>query len=336
MIKRFLLFLGPERARFLFLLLTGTGLASLLLNVIAEGNAWVPTVQTILALSFLLITSFVIGARLDPFQRGRWAAILAPALGAIILGVTVLPNLLLPLLGGALGWVAAGAFLFQGAGRMEYQKAVKALRKDRYEEAAEIMDRLINVEPKVAQHYRFRAEIYRLWGKLDRAKRDYRKMADIAGDNVLKAVAYNGLAEVGLQEQKYADAREAALRAYELAPDEWVTPYNLGMIEDRLKNAPAALEYLNKALALNVPDARHRLLINLYIARAHSRLNQTDEAEQAVKELRKLRGGLNEWQIILQSDSATVLRAVLAADIEAAQALVAGTMNVQALANASV
>lgn len=334
MIRRFLLFLGPERARWLFLLIGGTGTASLVLNALVDEYDWVTNVQNFLVLAAILGASFIIGQRLDPQDRGRWAAILAPAVGALILGVTVLQQFFLPLLGAAIGWIAAGLFIFRGRGSMEIQKAVKHLRRDEYEEAVKVMDGLIKTEPNVATHYRFRAEILRLWGKLDRAKRDYRKMSEVAKDDFLKAVAYNGLAEVELQAGKYHDARDAALAAYKLAPSEWVTPYNLGMIEDRLANAQSAIDYLEQAIARKVPDERHRLLIYFYLVRAYSRLNQTEPAERALKELRKLRGGLKEWQTILKSAQATTLREVLAEDVAAAEQVMDGDLTLSALREA--
>lgn len=335
MIKRFLLFLGPERARWLFLLLAGTGTASLILNAFVDQYDWVTNVQNLLVLALIIGASFIIGQRLDPMERGRWITILAPAVGAVLLGLTVLPQLFLPLLGAAIGWIAAAMFLFRGRGQMEIQKAVKHLRKDEYEDAVKVMDGLIKVEPHEPTHYRFRAEILRLWGKLDRAKRDYRKMAEVAKTDYLKAVAYNGLAEVELQAGKYDEAREAALEAYRLAPNEWVTSYNLGMIEDRLVNADAAVKYLEEALAVKVPDARHRLLIYFYLTRAYSRLNEREKAAEMVKELRKLRGGLHEWQTILKSAQATTLRDVLEDDIQTAEQLIDGRLDVAAMIEAS-
>ena len=114
---------------------------------------------------------------------------------------------------------------------MEYQQAVKHLRKSEYAEAVKSMDSLIKQEPRDPNHYRFRAELLRLWGKLDRAKKDYQRMTEL---DPKSAVGYNGLAEVYLQAGDYDDALEAGQRAAELAPDEWVALYNLGMIEDRL------------------------------------------------------------------------------------------------------
>ncbi|GAB4508516.1 MAG: hypothetical protein OHK0046_01190 [Anaerolineae bacterium] len=329
MFKQFQLFLGQERLRALVLLLGLTGLFSLILNTVVEDYDWVRPAQTILAFVFLIGAAIIIGTRLDPFERGRWASLLVPALGAVALGAFVIPQYLGLLVGASIGWVVAGIFIFRPRGPMAYQQAVKHLRRSEYADAVKVMDEVIKDDPNQPNHYRFRAEILRLWGKLDRARRDYEKMIQIDPES---AVAYNGLAEVLLQAGQYAQAQTAALKAYELAPDEWVAAYNLGMIEDRLGDAPNALRHLDLALNTKVPDARHRLLIHFYRARAHARLGDFEAARAAVEIIKKQRGGLNEWQMILESEQAETLRAVLAADIQAAEALVNDEMTVEALA----
>jgi tetratricopeptide (TPR) repeat protein len=241
----------------------------------------------------------------------------------------VLPNLLLPLTGAALGWIVAGLFLFRSRGPMEYQKAVRHLRRNEYEEAVKAMDGLIKSEPDEPNHYRFRAELLRLWGKLDRARRDYARIIELEPDS---AVAYNGLAEVSLQSGDYERALDAAFKAAELAPDEWVALYNLGMIEDRLSHSADAITHLEKALLLKVPDVRHRLLIHLYLARAYVRSDDLTSAEEQLKAMKKYRGGLEEWQKILDNEQASTLRAVLGADVRTAQDLVDGKLALAALA----
>ncbi len=324
---RFALFLGPARLRALFLLIAGTGLVSLILNAF-EGD-WVIPVQTGLVLVAIVGAGIIIGGRLDPGERGRWVGILLPAIGAVILAMTVLPQFALPLTGAAAGWIVAGAFLFRARAPMEYQKAVKHLRKSEYAEAVKTMDILIKSEPRDPNHYRFRAELLRLWGKLDKARKDYQRMTEL---DPKSAVAFNGLAEVYLQSGDFDPALEAAQRAAELAPDEWVAYYNLGMIEDRLERSADVIEHLERALALKVPDARHRVLMYLYIARANARLGNAAAADDALKQIRKHKNGLEEWQKILESDQAETLRAVLGEDVAVAAELARGKADVMALA----
>lgn len=324
--ERFTLFLGPARLRALFVVIASTGLLSLMLNAVQ--GMWVTAAQSLLFIIMLVGAAVIILGKMDAEDRGHWLAVLAPAVGALILAITVLPQYALVLVGAAAGWIVAGLFFFRSRAPMEYQAAVKSLRKGEYAEAVKAMDGLIKREPKVAEHYRFRAELLRVWGKLDRAKRDYAKMAEIEPKS---AVAYNGLAEVDLQAGNYDAALDAGKRAVKLAPDEWVALYNLGMIEDRLERSADAVDHLNKALALKVPDARHRLLIYLYLARAYARLGDSAAAQDAVIQVRKHKNGLEEWQKILESDQADTLRAVLGGDVEAAGELAAGRLDVMAL-----
>ena len=310
MLKRFSIFLGTTRLQILFILFGATGFISLALNAVDE--EWVPAVQSLMVLIFLVGAGLVIGSRLESYERGRWLAILVPAFGLVFLGVIALPQLQVLFLGGAMGWIIAAMFLFRTRGAMEYKNAIKHLRRDEYSDAVSEMDSLIKQQPDVLNHYRFRAEILRLWGKLDRARRDYETMIKIDPES---ALGYNGLAEVDLQSKRYSTAHESALKAFELAPDEWVAAYNLGMIEDRLGDSQATVDHLTHALNMKVRDARHRLLIHLYFIRAYQRLNKPDLAQEHLLQLKKNESGLSEWQTILQSPQAGTLRAVIAEDI---------------------
>ncbi|MFN8375996.1 MAG: tetratricopeptide repeat protein [Anaerolineae bacterium] len=327
MIKRFQNFLGPERSRALFLLLASTGLMSLILNAVSA--EWVRPVQTLLALAFVVGAAVIIIGRLPGEERGRWYAISAPAIGLVLIGLLLVPEYLLLTLGLAVGWVIAGSLLFRARAPMQYQKAVKHLRKNEYADAVKVLDDLIKEEPNNVQHYDFRARLFRVWGKLDRAKRDYKKITEIAPDLV---AGYNALSEVYLQTSEYALALEAAEKAAELAPKQWVAFYNLGMIEDRLGQSEAVIEHLSRALALKVDDARHRLLIHLYLARAYSRLKDMSAAQTEIAAIKQHRNGLKDWQTLMASDQAETLRAVLGADVKTAQEVADGQRDAASLA----
>jgi tetratricopeptide (TPR) repeat protein len=329
MIKRVQLFLGPARSRAFVVWFGVTGLANLILNSMVSEYAWVRPVQTVLVIVFLVGVGVIFGGRMEPGERGRWFGILLPAVVALLIAVFIAPQLGGVLIGGALGWVVAGLFLSRSRMPIQYKEAVRHLRKNEYAEAVKVMDGVIKDEPDEPNHYRFRAEVLRIWGKLDRATRDYQKMTKLAPDS---ALAYNGLAEVYLQNRDYQNALEAAQKANQLAPGDWVTYYNLGMIEDRLGQSSAVIEHLQQALAYKVKDVRHRALIHFYLARAYSRLNQSEAAQEQVQALKKLVTGLEEWQTILNSDQAETLRAVLGEDVKAAQALVDGQLNFAELA----
>jgi tetratricopeptide (TPR) repeat protein len=326
------LFLGTSRLWLLIGLFIGTGILSAVFGKI-EGD-WVTTAQTVLVLSFLAIAVVVVLGRMEGDTRYRWGAILAPAIGILGLAALFFPQYVTAALGAAVGWIVAGIFIFSRSREpLQYKEAIRAFRKNDYETAVKAMDAIIKTEPKTAHHYRFRAEILRVWEKYDRAHRDYEMMVKLAPDDVTKAVAYNGLAEVDLQVGKLDSARKAAQQAYDLAPDEWVAAYNLGMIQDRQGDSSGAIASLSQALKAKIPDARHRLLIYLYLARAYSRQGDTPAAEQAIASLKKQKNGLREWETIMQSDQAQTLRDVMAQDIETARKLVSGALGSAALAN---
>jgi tetratricopeptide (TPR) repeat protein len=208
---------------------------------------------------------------------------------------------------------------------IKYREAVKHLRKNEYDRAASVMDEVISADPKHLQHYKFRAEIFRLAGKLKLAIRDYQKITEL---DPKSAIGFNGLAEVYLQSKDFRRAHDAALQANNLSSNDWVTLYNLGLIEDRLKDSVAAIAHLKQALALNVSDSRHRLLINLYLLRAYGRLERQDEAQDALKALGRDIAGLEEWRTILASDQANTLREVIGDDVQTAFELVNGDLSV--------
>lgn len=328
MIKRLQIFLGPSMTRAFIAWFALTGFVSLVLNSMVSQYDWVRPVQSLIVLLFILGTVLIFGSRLPPGERGRWVGILLPAFIALLLAVFVLPQFAIVLIGGGLGWIVVSMLLGRNQMPVEYREAVKHLRKSEYDKAAKVMDQIINAQPAQPNHYRFRAEIYRLWGKIKLAIRDYQKMAEIEPRS---PVAYNGLAEVYLQNGDYDKAQEAANKASQLAPGDWVTYYNLGMIEDRLKESDQVIGHLKKALALKANDKRHLLLIHLYLARAYSRSGQMTEAENEIKSLKKYVTGLEEWQTILESDQAETLRKVIGQDVELALGLVDGSRTVASL-----
>ncbi|MXX49656.1 MAG: tetratricopeptide repeat protein [Chloroflexi bacterium] len=321
MLKRLRIFLSPRNFRLLLGLLAATGLASLALTVIGGDQGWAVALQSLLLLVFLVGAAGLFLSRLPSEERKRWLGLALPALLAMLIGSLVAPQLGGLFLGAGLGWIVAGMFIFRRAGSVHVKTAVKAMRKQDYKAAIAAMDAQIREEPRKAEHYRFRAELHRLAGRLSPARKNYQRMIELEPGS---AVAHNGLAEVELQAGRYPQAAKAARQAQELAPDEWVAAYNLGMIEDRLQDSRAVIRHLEAALAAKIPDSRHRLLAHLYLWRAHTRLDDAAAAEAALASLRRERAGQEEWQVIMSADEAQALRAVLADDIKQARQLIAG------------
>jgi Tetratricopeptide repeat len=330
MFKRFQIFLGPRNFKVFIALFAITGLGSLILNAIIDQYDWVAPAQTWLVVAFLIGASYLILSRLPAEERKRWLGVIIPAVIAIIMGSTFFPQITGLFVGAGIGWIVAGIFVFNSFGAPQhYKKAIKAMRKQEYDVAIEAVTELIKQEPNQPEHYRFRAELFRLWGKLKMARKDYLKMAELDNES---AVAYNGLAEVDLQARNFKKALDAAQKAHELAPDEWVAVYNLGMIEDRMKESELAVEHLNQAIELKIPDSRHRLLVHLYRARAYMRLGDESAASQAFDAMKREKSGLEEWQVIMSADEAKALRDVLQSDIDLATALIDGDKALSALA----
>ncbi|GEM_PF-256660 len=332
------LFLGAERIRVLAALFIVTGVLSAMLGVVKAD--WVIVAQTVLILIFLVGAAITIIGRMEGDARYRWGATIAPAIIAVAIGLLVVPQYLPIALGAAAGWLLAGVFIFgRSRAPIQYKEAVKAMRKQDYAAAIKSMNEIIRLEPKDMNHYRFRADLFRLWGKLEKAEDDYIKITQLAmadDQREMFALGLNGMAEVQVQRGHFENALPSAQKAFEMAPTQWVAAYNLGMIKDRLSDSAGVIDSLQKALALKVPDVRHRLLAYLYLARAYSRQGDMTQAEAMANELRRQRTGLEEWEVILKSDQANVLRDVMAADIEVARQLYDKTLTVQQLAEVTL
>ncbi len=323
--------LGAGRFWFLIGAFVVTGIASVILTFVNQPG--IEVFQNVLAFGFLLTAVFVVGSRMDWQQRLTGLALMAPALGLILLALLFFPQYQAAAFGGAVGWVLVGAFIFgRNQAPIQYRDAVKALRKNDFKSAVQAMDELIRAEPDVVKHYRFRARLLRLWNKPGRARRDYQTMIEKSDVPALLAEAYNELSELELQVKNYEAALAAAEQAAAYLPNEWVTHYNIGMIHDRLHNSPQAIASLDTAIEQKIPDSRHRLLVYLWQARAYTRLKQLDAAQAAVARMENEYKGLEEWGKILKDEQAAVLRDALAADVELARKLLKEDLPVASLA----
>jgi tetratricopeptide (TPR) repeat protein len=330
-LERFRNFLGEGRFWMLVGLLVTTGIASLILAIINYEQTI--TTQTILALGAIVGTALIIGSRISGEQRIHWLAILAPSLGMVVLALLFFPQYLLAASGAAVGWIVAGMMIFgRRNAPMQYREAIKSMRKGDYKAAVATLDSLIKTEPDNPAHYRLRGRVLRLWGKTGRARHDYEAMIKYSTNDGIKAEAYNELSELELQAKNYEKALESAQNAADLLPNDWVAAYNLGMIQDRLGQAEATVESLQRALDAKVKDARHRLLIHLWMTRAYSRLGESEKAKATLANLKKERKSLDEWHQILEVEEAAELRNVLGEDVALAQKLVDDEIEVMQIA----
>jgi len=268
--------------------------------------------------AFIAVLGLMLSTRLTGQARQRLWITLGPGLALLGLGV-LLPPLALFFGGGGLGWMLAGQFVLRGSVRMEYQSAVKHMRKGEYDEALAVMDQLIRAEPNAAEHYRFRAELFRLAGKPQKALSDYRRVVELAPDSIN---GYAGLAETTVLLGKFDEAREYARQALMHDRGGWMAAYNLGMIEDRRMAPQDAVSYLEQALEAQIPHVRYRLMARLWLARNYARLGRTEDAKHAAARLHKESKGLREWETIMQSEEAASLRGLLADDVALARQMI--------------
>jgi tetratricopeptide (TPR) repeat protein len=320
--------LGPTRARIIFFLVALTGLGSLALNAVGQNAGWIAPVQASLLTVFLFGASLTVLSCFSPDQRRQFALVIFPAIGALSLGL-FFPSLMPFFWPVGIGWLLISLIAVRGRVRREYQAAIKHMRKGEYHKAIEVASGLIEAEPENADHRRFRAELYRLAGQIRKARGDYEKVIVLMPDS---GVGYNGLAEVYLQDGEFEPALPYAKQALEREPDDWIAPYNLGMIEDRLNLWADSARHLELALKVGVPDSRHRLLIYLWLARACYRQGKVAEAEAELQKMSRERTGLHEWRTIFENQEAAVLRNVLLGDVQLAERLAAGDAALDALA----
>jgi tetratricopeptide (TPR) repeat protein len=248
-------------------------------------------------------------------------------LGLLLILALLLPRQAVLFAGAAAGWALAVTFIFRSRERMDYQKAVWHMRRGEYSQAIKVMDRLIDSKADSSDHHLFRANLYLLDKDLREAESDYQWVIE---HHPASRDGYIGLAEIALQRGDYHRARKHASAALERDTNGWAAAYNLGLIEDRLRDSEAVIDHLQTALTSGLPD-RYQLLARLWLARNYHRLGRDDLAEKEIALLRKEKKGLREWQVILDSDQGTVLRDLLERDVKLAQELLESRVTLAAL-----
>lgn len=313
--------LGRRNFRLLVGLLVATGLTSLILQIAFPVESWSLMLQTGLVLIFVGGAVWLVGSRVSSETRRRMLITVLPAMGAVALGL-IIPDMLRLFLGAALGWLLTAQLLMRNTEKREYKLAIRAMRQKDYAKAIETMSHLIKQEARVPEHYQFRAQLYRLNNDLKRARRDYEKIVELAPET---GIGQNGLAELSLQMGDLEAARHWGQQAYERAPDDWVSLYNLGMVAERQHDDSAAITYLTRALEMKLPDSRYRLLTKFWLTRAYFRQGNMEKMQESLRDLQKEKAGLRDWKIIMESDeAAATIRQLLAGDIQQAEALING------------
>lgn len=327
MLRAFAQWLGPRWTAALIGLASVALAGGIALRIAYPDAAWRPAAQ--IALIWLAFAGLGVALlmRVSPARRGRVLLAFAPGL-ALIAGGIVAPGLAVFFVGAGIGWMAATQLALRSPTNMTYQTAVRHLHRSEIPEAIAVMDGLIKDQPGDAEHHRFRAELHRLNGALDRARRDYERAVKLAPD---APSGYLGLAELSVQQGKLDRACDYAEQALARDPSGWPAAYNLGLIADRQGDAAEAILYLERALRARIPDRRHRLLAELWLARAYMRRGQLATARQHVAALSKQSGALDEWRVVLASEQAAPLRDLLTDDLDLAARLIDGTAPLEAL-----
>src|SRR5262245_4992506 len=122
-IRRVIDWLGPTRARLIFLMLASTGSLSLMLNAVntkEHPDAWVTPVQSGLLVAFLVGAAITVITRFAPDTRRQAVLIVGPALVAVSLGI-LFPSLILFFLPVGLGWMFIAPIAMRGRVSKEYR-----------------------------------------------------------------------------------------------------------------------------------------------------------------------------------------------------------------------
>jgi tetratricopeptide (TPR) repeat protein len=243
---------------------------------------------------------------------------LIAGLGLLLILALLLPGQAVLFAGAAAGWVLVALFVFRSRERMDYQRAVRHMRRGEYRQAIRVMDKLIDSEVDSLDHRLFRANLHLLDKDLSRVEADYQWVVE---HHPAAHDGYIGLAEIAMQRGDYPQARKHAMAALERDSGGWVAAYNLGLIEDRLGASEAAIDHLQTALTSGLPD-RYQPLARLWLARSYHRLGRDAAAAKQIALLRQEKKGLREWQAILDSDQGAVLRHLFEEDVRLAQQLI--------------
>lgn len=310
--------LGPDGIRTLIGALVATGISSTLIGTVADG-AWVITIQSLLALSFLATATVVIGTRMGPYGQRRLFFTLLPALGIAAIA-TIAPVQFAPfILGGAFGWVLAAQFFVREETVMEYKVAVRHMRNQEYQDAIKSVSQLVRAEPDVIEHLDFRARLFQLDEQVKNAVRDYEKITELNPDDPR---GYSGLAGIYVQQGEFEQAQHYSQLAFERSDSSPAMLHDLALIEDRLGNSQAVINHIDNAIESGLRESRLLLLGYLWQARAYHHLDQIEDAEAALQRVAQQKRGFKEWKQIIADPQSDAVRHIYADDIKLAERVV--------------
>ena len=151
--------LGNTQGRVMVGVLILTGMASLFMGAFFASAAWAVPAQVILAMTFVLSIGVIYT---PPDGRLRLLAGAAPAVGAILIGLFLLPQWLPLLVGAGAGWFIAAMSLFRQQTSPEVMRAIRKMRRGEYKDAITEIEAVIKRDKPGA--YRLRGMIFRIDG----------------------------------------------------------------------------------------------------------------------------------------------------------------------------
>lgn len=323
MLRDFRNWLGPERVQIIVGTLIFTGLASIALGLLVNAD-WVSTVQSLLALAFIAIATVLIGGRMGVAGRRRLFFTIGPALAIGVLALFLPGNIAPFVLGGAFGWLIAAQFFIREPILMEYRVAIRHMRDKDYKAAIAVIDKLLKSDPQNLEHLDFRARLHQLNKKTPQAIKDYERMIEIQADDPR---GYSGLSGIYVQRGDFEQARHYSLQTLAYAEHNPAATHDLALIEDRLGNSEAVINYVERSFEYGMKESRLLLLSYLWLVRAYTRLGEEDAADAALKKLKQQRQGLREWQRIIEDEQSETVRGIYAADVALAAKAIEFDMN---------
>ncbi len=154
--------------------------------------------------------------------------------------------------------------------------AVQLFQDEKYDASLSMLDELMVANPGWPQGWLLKGRNYQRLGNLDKAELCYSTSIRFDDDSRWGFI-HRGM--IRLRQQHHAEAAKDFDQAILLGPDDGVTYLNRALARIGLREMQLALEDLESAIALQVPQTRVHYLRHQVLAR----LGRTDEADEALK-----------------------------------------------------
>jgi tetratricopeptide (TPR) repeat protein len=167
---------------------------------------------------------------------------------------------------------AADAYARNSANAALFTKADRAFGSKDYQEAANLLKKIVTNDPKDFQAWTQLGNVHLLQAKYADAENDYLRAIDLHSDYFLALLSL-GRAEIGME--RYDVAAEVLNRAVKLRPKSADANYLLGEAYLQLKKGSLAVGFLNEALRL---DPKGMVDVHLRLALLYNAAGMKDKA----------------------------------------------------------